>query len=203
MKVRDRDVERALRLMRRNEKMSWGQIAERMNQCGQQHGLLFNKGTIYRMVRDRQSVDRTIAGQMRLALGLAPRFYKGDVVRVGATVRTTFNLTPVREGEQFVHVAPEWGDFPYRRTQNVDSYRVVKLARRPILPARLGLVIGYSHLATGIIEIPAHVHVDDPNVLREDKRHVVWMIEPLDNYQSQRYVKPLTCLAVDLELTKE
>lgn len=114
---------------------------------------------------------------------------KGDQVLVKATVWTEYG--PGYEDE-LVHQPTRWS--------GPDLRRIKSLRRERWAQPRHGLLVGYSYLATGCgygsAALSASWDEDSP-ALREDRRHRVWVVEPLDN---NRYIKPWHCLEEDLEL---
>lgn len=110
---------------------------------------------------------------------------KGDLVRVKAQVVTRF--PNIWTGGTLVHEP--------KRGQATSKKCLYRLDFEPWT----GMIVGKSYLATGLYEQAGDYWDGNYASLKEDKRHAVWLVEPID---SNRWVKPFACLEVDLELVK-
>jgi len=127
---------------------------------------------------------------------------KGDIVRVKAKI-----FTVRRDPQQYVNtrnfIAPvKEFDFAFSvlhvPNHSHNNWYYIKSLVREEFPIQtfLGLLLGTTYIATGLYNPGSY---DEPGYLKEDKRHVCWKVEPL---QQERYLRPVLCLEDDLEMVQ-
>lgn len=111
---------------------------------------------------------------------------KGDIVRASAYVVAEYG----GYGDVIHEPSKEFldGVSKYHST-----HRIRRLRRRNRV--FVGMVIGYTFRQTGYQYVG--YDYEDPTYLNEDKRHFVYLVEPIDR---QRWLKPFACLPNDLEV---
>ena len=99
--------------------------------------------------------------------------HKGDIVTVYAIVETRYACC--------------LGELIHKPNAHGDPIDVKGLYRHQVKPWK-GIVVGYTWRATG------HYNWDTQSLM-VDKRHKVWLVQPLGN---DRWYKPAACLKEDL-----
>jgi len=122
-------------------------------------------------------------------------YRKGDIVLARATVWCDYRHEVGEEKEPYLTPTKRsWGNDIGERC----------MYRSLLSKLRKGLIVGYTFRGIGyLIEGSQEPGYSYDRYLKETDKIKVWLVEPLDNRERERWLEPLVCLEEDLILTHE